>query len=461
MGDDGTASGAEGPDEVTRRFARLHARLDAQAEVIEAQAATMAALQQRLDRIDSADVPDDRDGPPPATPLERAVLAEPTSRRHLMTKGAAAAASAAIAGTVLGVANASPAAAASGTFDGDPAVLAVGTPGGTGVQGTTSGNAGVHGTAVTGDGVRGVSQSGFGTKGISPNGVGVGGESSDPNSVAVKGENAATTGPAIAVLAVSGSTQASVIKAEATATTGRTNAVAAYSASDAGWAVLGHATAVDGPATGVRGLSDSPTGIGVWGSGALGVVADGSLAQLKLVGSLPPPLSGNGLRSEGEVVFDNHRDLWLCVDSDDPISGLPTWTRLGGKSTVGTLAVLDSTARIYDSRPGTQPPTGMKTKFQSGFVRALAATGNSSGVPSSARAVMISATATNTNPGGFFSFYKTGIAFPGNSSLNWGLVNSTVAVTTVVACGADATFNARMEGAGGADLVVDVIGYYL
>jgi len=43
------------------------------------------------------------------------------------------------------------------------------------------------------------------------------------------------------------------------------------------------------------------------------------------------------------------------------------------------LAVLDSTARIYDSRPGTRPPIGMKTKFQSGFVRALAATGNSSG----------------------------------------------------------------------------------
>jgi len=454
MSDNGTARGAEGPDEVTR----LHARLDAQAQVIEAQAATMAALQRRLDRIDGADLPGDGTEAPPVTPLELAGLAEPTSRRHLMTKGAAAAAGAAIAGTVLGVAHASPAAAASGTFDGDPAVLGVGTPGGTGVRGTTSGNAGVHGIAIIGDGVRGVTESGFGTRGIaSADGVGVGGESSDPNSVAVKGENSATTGEAVAVMGVSGSTAAVVIKAEATATTGLTHAVAGYSASATGRAVAGYATALTGSAAGVSGHSSSPLGAGVFASGVTGVIAVGSSAQLLLAGSPPPPLTSTVERSRGEVVLDAQGDLWLCVGSDNP----GTWTRLGGASTAGALAVLDKTARIYDSRPGTQPNIGFKTKFQSGFVRALGATGNNSGVPSSARAVMISATATNTNPGGFFSFYKTGIAFPGNSSLNWGLVNSTVAVTTVVACGADATFNARMEGAGGADLVVDVIGYYL
>lgn len=218
---------------------------------------------------------------------------------------------------------------------------------------------------------------------------------------------------------------------------------------------IANGTAVD---NGVYGATSATGGTGVvasaTGTGGIGLFASGDLVDLRLggLGAEPSQASPN----RGGFAFTAADNLWFS-----PTNTAGTWTHLAGPSVAGMLHVLSNTTRIYDSRPGTQPPTGVKSKYQDGDVRALDATGNGSGVPSAARAVMISATATNTNSGGFFSFYKTGIAFPGNSNLNWGLVNSTVAVTTVVACGTGATFNSRMQGAGGSDLVIDVIGYYL
>jgi len=362
-------------------------------------------------------------------------------------------------------------------------VLAVGTAAGVGVRGETGSGFGVNGVANTGDGVRGESIVGFGTSGFSTNGVGVGGSTGAPDGAGVTAQNTALTGTALALLAQSDSASAIAarayaisptgptvaleamndssggtgVRARATATEGSTMGVHATTESPSGTGVYGVANAATGSTIGVLGATLSPAGAGVLGSGSTGVYANSGRTQLQLAGNPAAPLDAGEARVAGEVVLDVHRDLWLCVASGTP----GTWRRLAGPTSAGALTVLASTTRIYDSRPGSQPPTGTKTKFQSGDVRPLAATGNSSGVPANAQAVMISATATNTNPGGFFSFYKTGIAFPGNSNLNWGLANSTVAVTTVVACGTGATFNARMQGSGGADLVIDVIGYYL
>ena len=159
----------------------------------------------------------------------------------------------------------------------------------------------------------------------------------------------------------------------------------------------------------------------------------------------------------GDQVEDANGDLWLCVGTGTP----GTWRKLAGPATAGALHVLDTTTRVYDSRPDAHPvDIGTKTRFADGETRILDATANNSNVPADAVAVMINATATNTNPGGYFSFWKNGTAWPGTSSLNWSLPDSTVATTTVVAVGPGATFQTRMLGAGGADLVVDLIGYY-
>jgi hypothetical protein len=186
-------------------------------------------------------------------------------------------------------------------------------------------------------------------------------------------------------------------------------------------------------------------------AGGIGAEITGDTTNLHLVpGGVAAPSRANS--AAGYVLVDQNNDLWVGV-------GVGGWRKLGGPSTAGSLHVLDSTTRVYDSRPGTQPPNGTKTKFQTGTERAIDAKVGGA-VPAGARAVMINATATNTNPGGFFAFFKNGIAWPKNSSLNWGVAGTTVATTTVVAVDAAANFKAHMEGAGGADLVIDVIGYY-
>ena len=474
MGGSGTAEEGD-VDDFTRRFEQMQALIDAQA-------ATVARLQERLDRMEAMSGPQTNSGTPLTASPVLPKIGEPTSRRNLMTKGAAAAAGAAIAGTVLNVASASPAADASGTFDGDPAVLAVGTDAGIGIRAETGSNAGVHGVANTGVGVRGESLSGLGMTGFSSTGVGVGGASNGPDGAAITGQNAALTGVALAVVGVSESTSATAVKARATAKTGSTVALHAIADSSGGTGVRAHATATDGSTIAIEGITESPSGIGVYGladagtgstigvwgttaspvgtgvlgSGGTGVRASSGRTQLQLAGNPASPLGAGQPRVAGEVVLDVNRDLWLCVADGTP----GTWTRLAGPSTAGSLSVLSSTTRIYDSRPGSQPPTGTKTKFQDGDVRPLAANGNGSGVPTTAKAVMISATATNTNPGGFFAFFKNGIAWPQNSSLSWGSPGSTIANLAVVAVDGAAKFRARCQGAGGADLVVDCIGYF-
>jgi hypothetical protein len=178
---------------------------------------------------------------------------------------------------------------------------------------------------------------------------------------------------------------------------------------------------------------------------------------LHLAGTGPAAPARTDPHPVGDLIEDANGDLWLCVQAGTP----GTWRKIGGPATAGALHILDRTTRVYDSRPNTQPAAiGLKTRFDDGDTRTLDATANGSGVPSDAIAVMINATATNTNPGGYFSFWKNGVAWPGNSSLNWSQANTTVATTTVVAVGPGATFQARMLGPGGADLVIDLIGYY-
>ena len=442
-------------------------QIEALRGIIDAQGALIESLQQQLvlvEREPSAAEPDvaRRSG---SSDLH--AFHAPTSRRSLMTKGAAGAVGVALATTVAGVVAASPAAAASGTFDGDPGVKGVANPiGGVGVFGTADGTGG----------------------------RGVVAEVSGVNAIAIEGDSLVASGATEAVRGNVHSTSGRGVAGIAVATDGLTFGVYGQSESSAGHGVHGvagspsgatvgvygssasvqgtgvHGIATEGSAAigtrgdaagagscGVMGNNNDSVGAGVYGVGGTGVRAQSNRTQLALTGSPAPPLGAGTFRNAGEVVFDANADLWVCVADGTP----GAWRRVASPNSAGALTVLDATTRIYDSRPGSQPPTGTKTKFQSGDARPLAATGNGSGVPGTARAVMISATATNTNPGGFFSFYKTGIAFPGNSNLNWGLPSSTVAVTTVVACGAGATFNARMQGAGGADLIVDVIGYYL
>jgi len=417
--DEESAAAAEGlpaGDAVRRQVAELQAMVEQQAALLhaqgaalEAQGATIAALQQRLDRLPPAAIPT---AEPSAT--HEALTAgsraagAPTSRRALLTRGSAAAAGAALVGTALNVASASPAAAATGVFTGDPAVSATAVP-------TTA-------TAVSAQ-----SDAGAAIVSITQTGVGV----------------LATAADGVAAFATASGTSGIGVKGTTTATTGSTIGVAGQASSANGY--------------GVSAVNSASNGTGLRATGTTGLEANATISQIRLTGPVAPPaatgLQENPQRSAGELIFDTNRDLWICVLPGNP----GTWRRLAGPQTAGALRLLTATTRVYDSRPGTQPPAGTKGIFASHEERTIDTA--LAGVRPTATAVLINATATNTNPGGFFAFFRNGTTWPNNSSLSWGVANTTIANLAVVAV-SNAKFTARMEGAGGADLIVDCIGYY-
>jgi hypothetical protein len=395
----------------------LDRRVDELEALLATQQAVIDRLQQRLDELEppsrhGADADQPLFPPRPAAP--GVDLEAPTSRRALMTRGAAAAAGAAFVGTALSVANASPAAAASGTFDGDPGISSIANP-------------------ATGYAVQAQSASGIGVFATSANGSAVYGQVTSANS----------TSPA--VIGTAAGTAGTGVKGTASASSGVTIGVHGVAGSADGFGV----TAVN--------VSSATGSVGLTAHGSIAVRADGTRSNLYLPPSAKPPFPGNTqsdpIRFQGELLFDTNKDLWMCVAPGSP----GTWRRLAGRGTAGSLSLLGATTRVYDSRPGTQPPTGTKGIFASHEQRTIDCA--AAGVPTDASAVLINATATNTNPGGFFAFFQDGKPWPNNSSLSWGLPKSTIANLAIVAVSAQ-RFTARMEGAGGADLIVDCIGYY-
>ncbi len=439
----------EGKSGTEGAIAELRALVEAQAAALATQASALAKQQERIDEL-LGHLEATSDEPaaiaPPAVGVVDAATPDasghPTpSRRALLRRGTAAAAGAAIVGTALSVTNATPAAAASGTFDGSPAV-----------QGTAN--------PTTGIGVRGTTQSGIGVIGeanaVSGNTRGVFGSAASSSGTGVRGENLSTTGSTRGVVGFVQSPSGIAVAGTATVGTGSATGVQGTTFSDDGIGVQGRSQSATGTGVGVYGEAASPNGVGVAGDALTGTAirAQSGRTQLRFGGAPQPPLSVALTRQNGELVWDTNGDLWLCIGAGAP----GTWRRVSGTNTVGSLQLLTATTRIYDSRPGTQPPGVQKGKFQNHEERAISASLGGA-VPPTATAVLINATATNTNPGGFFAFFKDLSVWPNNSSLNWGSPNMTIANLAVVAVTA-AKFKARMEGAGGADLVIDCIGYY-
>ncbi len=125
----------------------------------------------------------------------------------------------------------------------------------------------------------------------------------------------------------------------------------------------------------------------------------------------------------------------------------------------GTFTSLVVPVRIYDSRPSGLPAGGVKGKFADHEERILDAK-LGTGVPAGASAALVNVTATNTNPGGFFSLFMNTVQWPKTSTLSWGVANTTVATLAAVRL-ANGTFIARCEAPGGADLIVDVVGWFV
>ena len=163
-----------------------------------------------------------------------------------------------------------------------------------------------------------------------------------------------------------------------------------------------------------------------------------------------PPFTGTW--AAGSLVVNNGH-LWYCYTAG--VGEASKWVRLSS-----TFTALAGSVRVYDSRPGTQPPVGTKTRFDDHTTRVIDAKTNGAILPG-ASAALLNVVATETNAAGYFSFWRNGTAWPGTSSINWNRPDTTIANSVVTKLDANGLFQARMEGAGGAHLVVDVVGFYL
>lgn len=122
-----------------------------------------------------------------------------------------------------------------------------------------------------------------------------------------------------------------------------------------------YAKSTQGTALVAESTASAADGINTIGNRYGVVTGAGTLAPLVLVGSgvVPPPIQAK-THFQGEIIMDVNEDFWACVAGGNP----GTFRRITGPQGLGSLRVLPSTTRIYDSRPGTQPPSGNKGKVQ-------------------------------------------------------------------------------------------------
>ncbi len=168
----------------------------------------------------------------------------------------------------------------------------------------------------------------------------------------------------------------------------------------------------------------------------------------------PPDRSGPVEHSIGELAVDDSGDLWFCIAGGAPGG----WRKLAGPSTAGSLHLLASPQRVYDSRVGTEAATvGPKIPLAGGTPRTIDVTSGAAEVRADATGVLLTVTATSTTAGGYLTVWRAETPWPGTSSLNWTGPQQTVATTTV-----SAATNGRIQllAETSTDVIVDVIGYY-
>ena len=104
--------------------------------------------------------------------------------------------------------------------------------------------------------------------------------------------------------------------------------------------------------------------------------------------------------------------------------------------------------RIFDSRSGSRVPANGQIAVQM----------PSSSVPSSAKAVVLNATAVSGASSGYLTIWPDGAARPTTSDLNWG-PNQVVPNLVVVQLGAGGTVDIY-AGGGAADVIFDLVGFF-
>jgi hypothetical protein len=222
------------------------------------------------------------------------------------------------------------------------------------------------------------------------------------------------------------------------------------------------ATAADGQAV-VQGVanhatsrtdlhSTNDTALYVYSDRYEGLAADGMAGNAHFVASGGSPVGTGSLA--GVLWVDGSGNWWAATQSDAQNA---QWRKLTGPGTSGALHLLTSPRRVYDSRAGEPPAIDPKTPMAPNVARAIDPKANSSGVPETARGVLITLTIPALGAAGFATVWPSG-PWPGTSNINFS-PNQNIATTTVVGLAPGATFLVQSNVE--TNIIVDIVGYYL
>ena len=190
------------------------------------------------------------------------------------------------------------------------------------------------------------------------------------------------------------------------------------------------------------------------GDGGYGIETDGGLANALFNGTGEDPLVLGLGGTLGALYVDGAGDWWAATVTDP---SNPSWRKLAGPQSAGQLHLLDAPVRVYDSRPGESPTAvGPKAPTASNSAVTIDTRQNSSGVPTTANAVLINLTIAGPQGGGFASVWPSG-PFPGTSNINF-TPGQNIAATATVGCGPGASILVMSNTV--TDFIIDVSGYY-
>ena len=205
---------------------------------------------------------------------------------------------------------------------------------------------------------------------------------------------------------------------------------------------------------GVWGNSDSG-GVGVYGGGGIGLVGSGTRAGVRIDPVGAAPASRTDAHDRGEIIHDTTGALWFCVASGSP----GTWRRVADPGSAGQLRLLTAPARTYDSRTGDGPLRSNSQRSVS--VRTGVANNVTvAAAPESSTGALVNLTIDATAGAGYLALFADGVAWPGNSNINWTNSGQTIAGTTVTALAATGRLAVYAGGGGSTDFIIDVIGWY-
>ena len=159
------------------------------------------------------------------------------------------------------------------------------------------------------------------------------------------------------------------------------------------------------------------------------------------------------------MVVDAYANLWYCIADGTP----GTWRSLAGNGSNGASAggfyPTPGPIRIYDSRPGTTPNVGSKTRLVAGATRTLDLKVNSSGLYAGVNTAVLNILLVNATAGaGNFTVWAAGQAKPAGNTLVWG--GSAGRFSTLAFSLLDGQARVNVNASLATDLVIDVVGYY-